>query len=183
MENAMNTSTQRGSSTESGKSQETGTKKGAAGDAGKVVQGVKDQAAKLGEGAKELVSQAGDKLLDSAEEQKAAGANFLAGMAGAVRRAANEFHDVPQAANYIRQAAEQMESVSDAFRRRDVSQLIADVQSFARRQPTAFLGVTVLAGFAAVRFLKSSMPRSDSQHTMTASSSRPPYSSATRRTM
>jgi hypothetical protein len=29
-------------------------------------------------------------------------------------------------------------------------------QSFARRQPTAFLGMAVLAGFGAVRFFKSS---------------------------
>jgi hypothetical protein len=29
-------------------------------------------------------------------------------------------------------------------------------QSFARRQPTAFLGMAVLAGFGVVRFLKSS---------------------------
>jgi hypothetical protein len=34
--------------------------------------------------------------------------------------------------------------------------LVADVQGFARRQPTAFLGAAVLAGFAAVRFLKAS---------------------------
>ena len=32
------------------------------------------------------------------------------------------------------------------------------VQSFARRQPTAFLGLAVLAGFGVVRFLKSSGP-------------------------
>src|SRR5437868_1984469 len=79
VETAMNTPTQRGSSIENGKPQEQRMKTGA--EAGKVVQGVKDQAAKLGEEAKELVSQAGDKLLDSAEEQKAAGANFLTGMA------------------------------------------------------------------------------------------------------
>jgi hypothetical protein len=78
-------------------------------------------------------------------------------VAGAVRRAANEFDkDVPQAAQYIRLAADQIGTVSDAFRRRDLNQLVADVQGFARRQPTAFLGAAVLAGFAAVRFLKTS---------------------------
>jgi hypothetical protein len=34
------------------------------------------------------------------------------------------------------------------------------VQSFARRQPTAFLGISFLAGFAAVRFLRSGSPSS-----------------------
>ena len=33
--------------------------------------------------------------------------------------------------------------------------MMQDVQSFARRQPTAFLGISFLAGFAAIRFLRS----------------------------
>ena len=118
---------------------------------------VKEQASNVAESAKDLASQAGEKLLSSVEEQKAAGADFVAGVAGAIRRAANEFDkDVPQAAQYIRLAADQIGTVSDAFRRRDLNQLVADVQGFARRQPTAFLGAAVLAGFAAVRFLKTS---------------------------
>jgi hypothetical protein len=118
---------------------------------------VKEQASNVAESAKGLASQAGDKLLSSAEEQKTAGADFVTGVADAIRRAANEFDkDVPQAAQYIRLAADQIGTVSDAFRRRDLNQLVSDVQGFARRQPTAFLGATVLAGFAAVRFLKTS---------------------------
>jgi hypothetical protein len=112
---------------------------------------VKEQASNVTESAKGLASQAGEKLLSSVEEQKAAGADFVSGVAGAIRRAATEFDkDVPQAAQYIRLAADQIGTVSDAFRRRDLNQLVADVQGFARRQPTAFLGA-VLAGFAAVR--------------------------------
>jgi len=117
---------------------------------------LKDQAANVAESAKDLASQAGEKLLSSVEGQKAAGADFISGMAGAIRRAANEFGEVPKAAQYIRLAADQIDTVSDAFRRRDLNQLVADVQGFARRQPTAFLGAAVLVGFAAVRFLKTS---------------------------
>ena len=117
---------------------------------------IKDQAAKVAESAKDLASQAGEKLISSVEEQKAAGADFISGVAGAIRRAANEFSEVPQATQYIRFAADQIDTVSDAFRRRDLNQLVADVQTFARKQPTAFLGATVLAGFAIVRFLKTS---------------------------
>jgi uncharacterized phage infection (PIP) family protein YhgE len=118
---------------------------------------VKEQASTVAESAKGLASQAGEKLLSSVEEQKAAGADFVSGMAGAIRRAANEFDkDVPQAAQYIRLAAAQIDTASDAFRRRDLNQLVSDVQGFARRQPTAFLGAAVLAGFAVVRFLKTS---------------------------
>jgi len=52
---------------------------------------VKEQASNVAENAKGLASQAGEKLLSSVEEQKAAGADFVSGVAGAVRRAANEF--------------------------------------------------------------------------------------------
>jgi hypothetical protein len=138
---------------------------------------VKEQASNVTESAKGLASQAGEKLLSSVEEQKAAGADFVSGVAGAIRRAATEFDkDVPQAAQYIRLAADQIGTVSAAFRRRDLNQLVADVQGFARRQPTAFLGA-VLAGFAAVRFLKTSTAganaSSRSTGTQHSSASRP----------
>ena len=108
---------------------------------------------------KDIASQAGEKLMDTAEQQKRAGADFVTGIADAVRRAASEFDEqVPQAAQYIRSAADQMETVSGALRRRDIGQMLSDVQSFARRQPSAFLGVSFLAGFAVVRFLRSSAP-------------------------
>jgi len=117
---------------------------------------LKEQASTVVESTKDLASQAGEKLLGSVEEQKAAGADFVSGVASAIRRSANEFGDVPQAAQYIRLAADQIDTVSDAFRKRDLNQLVADVQGFARRQPTAFLGAAVFAGFALVRFLKTS---------------------------
>ncbi len=119
-------------------------------------QQVKEQASELADRAKTLASDAGDKLRNAAEEQKNSGADFVSGIAGAIRRAASEFDGpIPQAGQYIRQAAQQVDSASDALRRRDLNQLVGSVQDFARRQPTAFLGATVLAGFAAVRFLKS----------------------------
>ena len=118
---------------------------------------VKDQAAELTESAKGLASDAGGKLRDAVEAQKSAGADYVSGLAGAVRRAAGEFDgEIPQAAEYIRGAAQAIDDFSGAIKRRDLSQLVRDVQEFARSQPTAFLGATVLAGFAAVRFLKSS---------------------------
>ncbi|MFN4142134.1 YtxH domain-containing protein [Aestuariivirga sp.] len=112
-------------------------------------------------GMKNVASKAGEKLMNTAEQQKRAGADFVTDMAGSVRRAAGEFEEqMPQAAHYIRYAADQMETMSDSLRRRDIGQMMADVQSFARRQPTAFLGMSFLAGFAAVRFLRSGSPAS-----------------------
>jgi hypothetical protein len=124
---------------------------------------VRDQVSGMTESAKELVSDAGDRLQTAVQDQKNAGADFISGVAGAVRRAANEFDDqLPLAGQYIRRAATQIDSASEALRRRDLSELLGGVQDFARRQPTAFLGATVLAGFAVVRLLKSSAPQQSS---------------------
>jgi hypothetical protein len=118
---------------------------------------IKEQVSGAVDAAKDLASEAGDKVRGALEEQKTAGADFVGGVASAIRRAANEFdQEIPQASHYIRRAAEHVESVSDALRRRDLTELVGGVRDFARRQPTAFLGASVLAGFAAVRFLKSS---------------------------
>ena len=74
-----------------------------------------------------------------------------------MRRAAREFDtDLPLAGSYIRKAASQIEGVSDHIRKGNLNDVVRNAQSFARRQPTAFLGLAVLAGFGAVRFLKSS---------------------------
>lgn len=114
-------------------------------------------------GVRGMASKAGEKIMDTAEKQKAVGADYVDTIADAVRRAAGEFEgQVPQAAEYIRYAADQMTTMSDSFRRRDISRMMADVQSFARRQPTAFLGISFLAGFAAVRFLRSGSSSSGS---------------------
>jgi gas vesicle protein len=117
---------------------------------------VKTQAGNLQQSAKEVASDAGEKLRASVSEQKAAGADYVGNVANIIRRTAYEFDsDIPQAGHYIRKAAAQLENVSDAMRNRDMSEIVGNVQDFARKQPTAFLGAAVLLGFAAVRFLKS----------------------------
>jgi hypothetical protein len=89
-------------------------------------------------------------------EQKSAGADYVGNVVGIIRRSAREFDaEIPQAGEYIRKAAAQLENVSGAMRNRDMSEIIGNVQDFARKQPTAFFGAAVLLGFAAVRFFKS----------------------------
>jgi hypothetical protein len=73
-----------------------------------------------------------------------------------MRRAANQFDaDIPVAGTYIRKAAVQVENAADALRKGDFNDLVQGAQRFARDQPTAFFGLAFLAGFGAVRFLKS----------------------------
>jgi gas vesicle protein len=145
-----------------------------------VTQGAKDQATELGTAAKEIASQATNRVQTAMNEQKSAGADYLGTIAQAVRRAAGEFQsDVPQAAQYIRQAAGQIESVANAVRDHNVSELMGEVQGFARRQPTLFFGGAVILGFAALRFFKSSDGSNSGKKNFVSSTGAPgPFPSA-----
>ena len=118
---------------------------------------IKNQASEFVDAAKDVASQATDKLKQTVDSQKSAGADYVGSLAGTIRRAAKEFDgDLPIAGSYIRKAASQLEGVADTIRTGNFKDLVRGAQSFARRQPTAFLGMAVLAGFGVVRFLKSS---------------------------
>ena len=118
---------------------------------------IKNQASEFVDAAKDVASEATDKLKQTVDSQKGAGADYVGSLAGTIRRAAKEFDgDLPIAGSYIRKAASQVEGVADTIRTGNFKDLVRGTQSFARRQPTAFLGMAVLAGFGVVRFLKSS---------------------------
>jgi hypothetical protein len=124
-----------------------------------VTHAAKGQAADIGTAAKDMAEDATGRVKSAIIEQKTASADYLGTIAGAVQRAAGEFDGaVPQAAQYIRQAAGQIETVATAVRERDMRELVGEVQQFARRQPTLFFGGAVVLGFAALRFLKSAAP-------------------------
>lgn len=98
-----------------------------------------------------------DKMREIAEQQKDAGAEKLGTLAEAVHGAAQELESkLPAAADYIHSAADRLERASSNIRDRGVDDLIGACGSFARREPAAFFGGAMLAGFALSRFLKSS---------------------------
>lgn len=89
-------------------------------------------------------------------EQQQAAASSLGEFAGALRRAARESDgNGGQVSRIAESAAEKLQRFADSLRRRDLDSLLSDAESFARRQPVLFIGAAALAGFLAVRFLKS----------------------------
>jgi hypothetical protein len=131
---------------------------------------IKNQASEFVDAAKDVASEATDKLKQTVDSQKSAGADYVGSLAGTIRRAAKEFDgDLPIAGSYIRKAASQVEGVADTIRTGNFKDLVRGAQSFARRQPTAFLGMAVLAGFGVVRFLKSSASDVEGSHAHMAS--------------
>jgi len=134
----------------------------AIGLAGSSSDAIKEQASEFVDAAKDVVSQATDKLKQTVDGQKNAGAEYVGSLAETIRRAAREFDsDLPIAGTYIRKAAAQVEGVADTIRTGNFNDLVRGAQSFARRQPAALLGMAVLAGFGVVRFLKSSAETSE----------------------
>ena len=97
------------------------------------------------------------KARETAEQQKAAGAEQVSGVAAAVHRAADDLgSQLPQAAKYIHGAADKLEEASSALKERSLDDLMGTFGQFARSQPAAFFATAALAGFALSRFLKSS---------------------------
>jgi ABC-type transporter Mla subunit MlaD len=118
---------------------------------------VSQRASDVAESAKQVASEAGERLNITMEDQKRAGAQRLSQFAQAVVTAADQLdQDSPEFARYIRGAAKQVEGFSEKLRTQNVSELFHEFQAFAKSHPTAFLGATVLTGFALARFLKSS---------------------------
>jgi uncharacterized protein YjbJ (UPF0337 family) len=131
--------------------------------AGSSADALKGHVADAKNAAKEVAFQATDKLKDAVNDRKSSGAEYVGSLADKMRRAAHEFDaDLPIAGTYIRKAAAQVDGVSEGIRKGNLNDLVQSAQSFARRQPSAFLGIAVLAGFGAVRFLKSSAENSQS---------------------
>ena len=120
---------------------------------------LKDRASDLAK-AKELAEKAADPIKEAVSDNKDIGDTYVSSLAQAIRRAGEEFdHEFPLAGTYIRQAASQVENVAGSIRTGSFNDLVRSVRAFARRKPTAFVGIAALAGFAAVRFLKSSSSR------------------------
>ena len=117
---------------------------------------LKGHASHAMDAAKDVASEAQERVQRKITEQKGVGADYVNNLADTLRRAANQFDgDIPVAGTYIRKAAVQVENAADALRKGDFNDLVQGAQRFARDQPTAFFGLAFLAGFGAVRFLKS----------------------------
>ena len=91
-------------------------------------------------------------------EQQQAAAGSLGDFAGALRKTAEQMQggQHQSAARFAQTAASGLEQLSGTLRNRDLDGILRDAEGFARRQPVAFFGAAVLAGFLATRFLKSS---------------------------
>ncbi|WP_367276948.1 hypothetical protein [Bradyrhizobium sp.] len=138
--------------------------------AGEAFQASKDMArdklAEATDAAQDVAKGAVEQLEDRTHEQQQSGAHHVDRLAGNFRQAASAFEkDVPFAARGITSAAAYVEEAAEKIRDGSLRDLLDGATDFAKRQPAAFLGISVLAGFAAVRFLKVSGASTSSSRT------------------
>lgn len=105
----------------------------------------------------EFAEKAKQKAMETAEEGKEMGASRLDSVAEAAHAAADALEErVPEFAGYAHRAARSIEDFSRDIRTRSVADMLQSANAFARREPVAVFGATLLAGFAVARFLSSS---------------------------
>ncbi len=102
-----------------------------------------------------------DRSKEYFEDRKNFAATELLDVAGALRASADRLGDQQHdhAGRYVKVAAAGLERFADSLRERDLGRLVDDAEQLARRQPAAFIGGAVAAGFLLSRFLKSSSTR------------------------
>ncbi len=124
---------------------------------------VRDQAASVASDARSTVSAMADearqRISEIVDQQKKAGADTVAGVARAAQAAAGDLQQTsPQMARLVRSAADGVDRIAGDIRSSDLNQIVSTLSDFGRRQPVAFFGGAVLAGFILARFLKSDAP-------------------------
>jgi hypothetical protein len=141
----------------------------ASGYARRAAEGLRDQARTtvddLKDRARDMAGDARSRARAAADRQKDAVAEQVDGFASALRSAADDLTHREQrfGAGCFEQVAAGLEQMSEALRRRDLAEFVENVEDFARRQPVAFIGGTVVAGLALGRFVKSSAARRESE--------------------
>ena len=117
----------------------------------------RDKFGEAADAAKDVAGSTMEQVQNDAREQQQTGADFVERLAGNIRQAAEAFEDdVPFAARGINSAADYVEEAAAKIRDGSFRDLVDGATDFAKRQPTAFLGLSVLTGFALVRFFKAS---------------------------
>ena len=93
---------------------------------------------------------------DVLDQQVAKGARTMANVALSAKRAAGELeNDAPQIAGLVRGMADRIEEYSRNLEHQSVTDLYQTASDFTRRQPALVFGAAALAGFLALRTLRS----------------------------
>lgn len=115
----------------------------------------------LKSGARDMADTVSAEASNYASQAKSTAADEVKDIASALRSAAEELRRGSPQERTFSQIADGLADASDAVRGKDLSEIVSDVNGFARRNPLMFLGSAALVGFAATRFAKASSAAQD----------------------
>lgn len=109
----------------------------------------------IGGSVNRLVGELRDKAMSAADQQKQGFASRLEGMAQAVHRSGEQLRGQQDwAAEAIERGADELQSIAGRLRNADARDLLAQLRSFADRQPAMFAAASLVAGLALGRLIK-----------------------------
>ena len=125
------------------------------GAAASVKTGAGDVAAAASDQASSLVGQVKDKAAAAVSGQKEGLADRIDELADAVHKSGGQFEGKQDwIAGAVERGASELGALATALRENDLSSLLGQVQTIARRQPALFIGASLAAGFAIARLGK-----------------------------
>jgi len=106
----------------------------------------------------------GRHFLDSAREQatvyvdrrKDSVAESVADLASSLRESTSSFEDRPNIRAFVDSAAEGLDQLAGSIRERSFADIFNGVEDVVRQRPATVAAVSVIVGFVAARFIKSS---------------------------
>ena len=109
----------------------------------------------VGQEAGAVADQAKSAVRNLADRQKARVADRIGGVAQALEQTARSMEGQDSTVGrYTAQVAEQVGRFSQSLKTREIDDLWADTEAFARRQPLLFIGGAMVAGFVLARMIK-----------------------------
>ncbi|MDB5715067.1 MAG: hypothetical protein JWO15_2464 [Sphingomonadales bacterium] len=118
-------------------------------------QGAASTSTSEGPGAPGLTAQIKDKAVAAVAEQKDGLADRIDDLAKTVHNSGDQFAGRQDwVASAIERGATELGSLATSLRQNDLSSLLSQVTSLARKQPALFVGASLVAGFAVARLGK-----------------------------
>lgn len=137
-------------------------------------------AAKAREVAATARERAVEKVQDRINTQKHRATDSLESVAQSLRVAGEQLPETNGMSRYMYQAANQVDNLAAFLNNRELTELVDEVEDFARRQPALFVGGAFALGVLGARFLKSSRRNIDRGPDWGANYTSTPYAAPTR---
>lgn len=108
---------------------------------------------KMRDKAQDAAGKVSDEMTDAVDKTRSGAARNVKQMAEALYTASDQLDDDSTQRRVFDMMADNLEQVSDALTRKDMGEMMRDLNDMARRHPAAFLGGAALVGFAATRLM------------------------------